>query len=420
MTQNVVYSGQVAQDAITIIKKFRPEMTFFRDTYRQIHSMPELSGQEAETARIVSNFLETLGGFTVHTGIGGHGIAAVLSNGDGPCLLLRADMDALPMLEQTNLPYASERTMASQDGPKPVMHACGHDAHVACLMATAQLLFNSRAYWRGTLICVFQPAEETLSGANAMIADRLFDKIPKPDIVLVQHLSNGRTGKISSRSGTLLTASESLSIRIFGHGGHGGWPHQCIDPVNIGCSIVLQLQTLVSREVEPGKLAIITCGSIHAGETAGTIPNHLDLKVTLRALDDATHTRLLASIKRIVEAECRVGGTTRAPLIETTRSSGATINDDNTFQVLKNSFVSYFGTEYSDMEIATATEDVHLLASAAGAPLVMWFFGGSDAAQWDNAERQGTLEELPMNHSPFFAPNKGRAERNNLGQLHFR
>lgn len=389
---------------MTIIKKFRPEMTFFRDAYRQIHSMPELSGQEAETALIVSNFLETLGGFTVHTGIGGHGIAAVLSNGDGPCLLLRADMDALPMLEQTDLPYASKRTMASQDGPKPVMHACGHDAHVACLMAAAQLLYDSRACWRGTLICVFQPAEETLSGARAMIADRLFDKIPKPDMVLVQHLSNGRTGKISSRSGTLLTASESLNIRIFGHGGHGGWPHQCVDPVSIGCSIVLQLQTLVSREVEPGKLAIITCGSIHSGETAGTIPNHLDLKVTLRALDDATHARLLASIKRIVEAECRVGGSTRAPLIETTRSCGATINDDSTFQVLRNSFASYFGTEYSDMEIVTATEDVHLLATAAGAPLAMWFFGGSDTTQWDNAERQGTLDQLPMNHSPLFAP----------------
>lgn len=386
------------------MKQFRPDMAFFRDSYRQIHRMPELSGQEADTALLVSAFLESLGGFTVHTGIGGHGIAAVLSNGDGPCLLLRADMDALAILEQTGLPYASQRTMMDQDAAKPVMHACGHDTHVACLMATTQLLYDSRAHWRGTLICLFQPAEETLSGAKAMIEDGLFEKVPKPDLVLAQHVDNLRTGAITSRGGPLLMACESLGVRIFGAGGHGGLPHQCVDPVTIGCSIVTKLQTIVSREVEPGKLGILTCGSIHAGDTAGTIPDHLDLKVSIRAEDDATHRKMHASVKRIIEAECRAGGATRTPQYNTIMSGSATVNDEDSFQRLRSSFVSYFGSDYSDMDTAAATEDVHLLATAAGAPLVMWFFGGTDATQWDETERDGRLDELPVPHSPFFAP----------------
>ena len=259
-------------------------------------------------------------------------------------------------------------------------------------------------HWRGTLICVFQPAEETLSGARAMIADGLFDKIPKPDAVLVQHVDNLRTGTITSRSGPLLMACESLNIRVFGDGGHGGFPHHCVDPVIIGCSIVIKLQTIVSREIEPDKVAILTCGSVHAGETAGTIPDHLDLKVSIRAQDNETHEKMLASVKRIVEAECKAGGSTRAPQYETIMSGSATINARQYLSAVEKLLCFLFGSAYSDMDTAPATEDVHLLATAAGAPLVMWFFGGSDAAHWDEAKRAGRLDELPVPHSPFFAP----------------
>ncbi|KAJ3495083.1 hypothetical protein NLG97_g3649 [Lecanicillium saksenae] len=369
--------------------------------------MPELSGMEIETARLVADFLSSLEDFQVHTGIGGHGVVGVLHNGDGPKLLLRADMDALPVLENTGLSYASKRVMKDRFGQdKPVMHACGHDTHVASLMAVAKLLTDARGHWQGTLICLFQPSEEHLNGAEAMVNDGLYEsgRVPRPDVVLAQHVDNDPCGRITMKSGPALTASSSLAIRIFGRGGHGSSPQDCIDPIVIGCSIVTKLQTIVSREIDPNELAVVTCGSISAGDAANIIPEYLDLTLNIRSLNPIVHNRILCAIKRIVEGDCKTAGCDRLPTISTMRSSPATINDDATVEKLKISFSSYFGAEFTDMEVATASEDVSILATAAGAPLVMWFFGGSDPDKWNEAKARGELERLPQNHSELFAP----------------
>ncbi|KAL7932843.1 hypothetical protein V8C35DRAFT_328069 [Trichoderma chlorosporum] len=367
--------------------------------------MPELSGQEKETARTVANYLNSLGSFEVFTKIGGHGIAGVLTNGEGPTILLRADMDALPLLENTGLPYASMRTQIVKNGiEKPVMHACGHDTHVASMMAVAKLLLCARADWKGTLICLFQPAEEHLNGAKAMVDDGLYDKIPRPDIVLAQHVDNARCGTIQMRSGPTMTASVSQNIRIFGRGGHGSAPQDCIDPVIIGSSIVVQLQTIVSRQIDPGQLAVVTCGSIHAGDAPNVIPDFLDMKINIRALTDDMISRILVSVKTIVEATSKAGGCEREPLIETISSTPATINDDSTVQTLEKSFASYFGSNFERMDVTTASEDVSILATTVGARLVIWFFGSTDPIQWDIACQNGKLAEIPYNHSPLFAP----------------
>ncbi|EHK17843.1 uncharacterized protein TRIVIDRAFT_194365 [Trichoderma virens Gv29-8] len=381
---------EATQYAAGFIKKHRPDMTFFRETYRQLHSMPELSGQEEETARIVAEYLQSLGSFEIFTKIGGHGIAAVLTNGEGPTLLLRADMDGLPLLEKTDLPYASTRTQIDRSGiEKPVMHACGHDTHVASMMAVAKLLLRTRSHWEGTLICLFQPAEEHLNGARAMVDDELFDKIPHPDIVLAQHVDNARCGTIHLRSGPTMTASVSLQIPIFGRGGHDSAPQDCIDPIIIGSSVVVQLQTIVSRQIDSRQLAVVTCGSIHTGDAPNMIPDFLDLKINIRALTDGVISRILVSIKRIVEAACKAGGCDREPLIETISSTPATTNDETTVQTLEKSFKSYFGSSLEHMDVATASEDVSILATTVGAR-----FG----------HMKGKLDEIPYNHSPLFAP----------------
>ncbi|KAL7942754.1 hypothetical protein V8C42DRAFT_151277 [Trichoderma barbatum] len=396
---------ETSRHAAALIPKHRPDMTFFRDTYRQLHSMPELSGQEEETARIVADYLNSLDSYQVFTKIGGHGVAGVLTNGEGPTILLRADMDGLPLLEKTGLPYASMRTQIDKSGiEKPVMHACGHDTHVASMMAVAKLLLSARSHWQGTLICLFQPAEEHLNGAKAMIDDGLYDNIPRPDIVLAQHVDNARCGTIQLRSGPTMTASVSLQIRIFGRGGHGSAPQDCIDPIIVGSSIVVQLQTIVSRQIDPGQLAVVTCGSIHAGDAPNIIPDYLDLKINVRALTDNIISRIVESVKRIVDAACKAGGCDRDPLIETISSTPATINDESTVQTLEKSFASYFGTSLEHMDVATASEDVSILATTVGARLVIWFFGSTDPIQWDAALQNGKLNEIPYNHSPLFAP----------------
>lgn len=394
----------MSTDLSTIVEKYRPDLQPFESVYRRLHSSPELSGQEEQTAATAAAHLTSLG-FEVHTGIGGHGVAGVLRNGAGPTVLLRADMDALPVLEKTGLHYASTKRMPDWDGvEKPVMHACGHDVHVTCMMAVATLLSEAKAHWHGTLICLFQPSEEHLNGAQAMVDGGLYDKVPKPDVVLAQHVMRLKAGTVTIRPGPVLTASDSFAVRIFGRGGHGSAPHACIDPIVIGCSVVSRLQTVVSREVPPGELAVVTCGSIHGGDAENVIPDYLDLKLNVRTYNPDVRKRVLASIERIIEAECRASGAVEKPEIKHTFSSPSTINDETTVSMLKNTFVPYFQDNMAEKGLDTASEDFSILATAVGAPYVMWFFGGVDAQTWENAKAEGKIEELPINHSPFFAP----------------
>ncbi|KAI9039989.1 putative zinc metallopeptidase [Aspergillus affinis] len=388
----------------SILDKFRPDVKIFEDIYRQLHNSPELSGQEKETSELVANFLNKLG-FEVHTHIGGYGVASVLRNGSGPTVLLRADMDALPIHEKTGVPYASHKTVKDKDGvEQPVMHACGHDFHVVGLLASAELLHSARQYWSGTLICIFQPAEEQLSGAQAMIDDGLYEKIPKPDVVLAQHVMRQRAGTVTVRPGRLLTAADAFDVRVYGRGGHGSAPHTCIDPIVIGAAIVTRLQTVVSREVIPGELAVVSCGSIQAGSTPNIIPSHLDLKIGVRTYDPKVRERVNAAIRRIIEAECEAGGAVQKPLIKCTHSAPATINDGEMVKALRGTFESYFEDNLVDDEPAAASEDFSLLATTVDAPYVMWTFGGVDPQTWEDAVAKGTVHELPSNHSPFFAP----------------
>ncbi|PWY76983.1 zinc metallopeptidase [Aspergillus heteromorphus CBS 117.55] len=387
-----------------ILAECRPNLLPFEGIYRQIHQNPELSLCEKETSAIAADHLKTLD-FEVHTHIGGYGVAGVLKNGDGPTVLLRADMDALPVQEKTGLPYASTKTAKNNEGIEvPVMHACGHDTHVVSLMASASLLHSARKYWSGTLICIFQPAEELVSGAQAMLDDGLYNKIPKPDVVLAQHLMSMRAGTVNIRSGRLLTAADVLNVRIFGKGGHGSTPHLCIDPIVTGAAIVMKLQTVVSREVVPGELAVVTCGSIQSGQTANIIPDTLDIKLGIRTFDMSVRERVIAAIKRIIHAECEAAGCEREPQIDHVTSTPATINDDATVRALLKTFGSYFKERLVDSEPAAASEDFSLLARAVGAPYVMWTYGGVDPQTWDDAVKKGTVKGLPGNHSPFFAP----------------
>ncbi|KAF7173487.1 hypothetical protein CNMCM6106_007565 [Aspergillus hiratsukae] len=390
--------------SLSLIEKYRPDLTPFEETYRQIHASPELSGQEEQTSATAASHLKTLG-FDVHTHIGGYGVAGVLRNGPGPTVLLRADMDALPVEEKTGLPYASTKTAIDPDGETvPVMHACGHDTHVVCLMASASLLHAAREHWSGTLICVFQPAEEYMSGARAMVEDGLYERVPKPDIVLAQHLVRMKAGTVSIRAGRLLTAADAIDIRVYGRGGHGSAPQSCIDPIVIGAAIVTRLQSIVSREVTPGELAVVSCGSIHAGHKSNIIPDELELKLSVRTYDKATRERVIACIKRIVEAECEASGAVEKPSVEIVSSVPATINDEATVRALKETFGSYFQEDLVEAEPISASEDFSLLATAVGAPYVMWTYGGVDAETWDDAVDKGTVNELPNNHSPLFAP----------------
>jgi amidohydrolase len=314
-------------------------------------------------------------------------------------------MDALPVEEKTGLEYASKVIATDTNGKKqPVMHACGHDTHVTTLMAASTLLHAARDKWSGTLICVFQPAEEHFNGAQAMLEDGLYDKIPKPDLVLAQHVMRMRAGTISLRAGPLLTAGDAYDVRVFGRGGHGSQPQTTIDPIVLGSSIVTRLQSIVSREVTPGKLAIVTVGSIHAGQSHNIIPAHLDLQLNVRTFDTAVRERVCAAIHRIIEAECQAAGVEQKPEIKLTFSTPSTINDEKTVGALKETFRPYFGKDLVNTELPTASEDFSLLATAVGAPYVMWMFGGTDPQTWDEAVEKGTQDALPSNHSPFFAP----------------
>src|ERR671928_1217195 len=238
--------------------------------YTDIHAHPELSMQEIRTAGVAAERLEAAG-YDVTTGIGKTGVVGLLRNGDGPTVMLRADMDALPVKEATGLPYASTVMATDRDGTTvPVMHACGHDMHVTWLVGATTLLARARDAWRGTLLAVFQPAEETAEGAQAMIDDGLFARFPKPDVVLGQHVMPAPAGMVGYRPGTTQAAADSLEVRLFGRGAHGSMPESSVDPVVMSAATVLRLQTIVSREVAANQAAVVTIGALQSGTKPGS------------------------------------------------------------------------------------------------------------------------------------------------------
>ncbi len=370
------------------------------EVYRDLHTHPELSGQEHRTAGIVAAWLRDLGHDVVE-GVGGTGVVGILRNGTGPTVLLRADMDALPVTETTGLPHAS-----SVEG---VMHACGHDVHVTCLLGAADRLTAAREQWSGTVLFLFQPAEETVSGARSMVDDDLFTRVPRPDVVLGQHVAPIPAGLLGLRSGPAFAASDSLKVTLHGAGGHGSRPEATVDPVVMAAATVMRLQTLVSREVAGTDTAVVTVGALNAGTKANIIPNDAELLLNIRSYDDAVREHLLGAIDRVVRAEAAASRAPRPPELEVFESAPAAVNEPDAVERTRAALESVVGVgRVVDPGLVTGSEDVGVLATAAGAPLVYWLLGGADPAAFAGATTAEQLLRvvagLPSNHSPEFAP----------------
>jgi len=384
-----------------------PDLEALATLYRDLHAHPELSFAEHRTAGIVAERLRALG-YEVTAGVGGTGVVGVLSHGTGPTVLLRADMDGLPVLEQTGLPYASTaRATDSTGADVPVMHACGHDVHVTCLLGAAAELAAARGTWQGTLLLVFQPAEEQGNGAQAMIDDGLYTRFPVPSIVLGQHVSPVAAGVLGVHGGPAMAGADALRVVLHGKGGHGSRPETTVDPILMAAAIVLRLQGIVSREIAARDSAVLTVGALHAGTAVNIIPDQAELLLSLRHFDDKVRAQVLAAVERIVRAESAASGAPKDPEIDITASFPVLVNDPAGCAKLTDLFNAGVGLAL-DPGPVTGSEDVCLLATAAGVPCVYWFLGGSDPALFAGAtsieEARGIVDSLPSNHSPLFAP----------------
>lgn len=373
--------------------------------YKDIHSHPELSMQETRTSALAADRLKAAG-YDVTTGVGKTGVVGLLRNGDGPTVMLRADMDALPVKEATGLPYASTVTASDRaGGTVPVMHACGHDMHVTWLVGATTLLAQHRDAWKGTLMAVFQPAEETAEGAQAMIDDGMVQRFPKPDVILGQHVMPMPAGVIGSRSGVVTSAGDSLQIRLFGRGAHGSMPQASVDPVVMAASTVMRLQTIVSREVAPTDPVVVTIGALQAGTKENVIPDEAIIKLNVRTFDDAVRTRVLDAIKRIVNAESEASGAPKPPEFTTLDRYRMVQNDPDATQRIVKAFRQHFDAGHvTETKPTTASEDFGSFGAEWKVPAVFWFVGGTDPELYAKAKSEGRLGELPTNHNPRFAP----------------
>jgi len=373
--------------------------------YTDLHAHPELSLQEIRTAGIAADRLRAAG-FETTTGVGKTGVVGLLRNGEGPTVMLRADMDALPVLEATGLPYASTVTARDREGKTtPVMHACGHDMHVTWLIGATNLLARARDVWRGTLLAVFQPAEETAEGAQAMIDGGLFERFPRPDVVLGQHVMSSPAGEIGWRAGVVTSAADSLQIRLFGRGAHGSMPEASIDPVVMAAATVMRLQTIVSRELAAAEAAVVTIGALQAGTKENVIPDEAIIKLNVRTFDEAVRKRVLAAIERIVNAEAAASGAVRPPEITPLDRYSLVRNDDEATRRVVAAFRSHFpAAQVHETKPTSASEDFGCFGSQWHAPAVFWFVGGIDAAVYAKATEAGRIGEIPTNHNPHFAP----------------
>ncbi|GAA2897231.1 amidohydrolase [Microbacterium esteraromaticum] len=374
--------------------------------YIDLHKHPELSFQETRTAGIAATHLRDLG-LEVTEGVGVTGVVGVLANGEGPVVWLRADMDALPVVEETGLAYASTATGIDPDGNTVgVMHACGHDMHVTAMIGAVERLVAERAQWSGTVVVVIQPAEEYGAGARAMLDDGALDRFPRPDVVLGQHVTPLPAGTIGVRPGPQMSASDGIQVVLHGRGGHGSRPHSTIDPIVMAASTIMRLQTVVSREVDPHDLAVVTVGAIHAGTKNNIIPADATLQLSLRYPDEQLREKVLEKVERIIRAEAMASGAEREPEISTLHKLPATINDADATARVVSAFRGVFGEQsVIDPGLFTGSEDVSWFARDAGVPLVFWFWGGVDPKVYADAVANDTVDkDIPTNHSPFYAP----------------
>lgn len=373
--------------------------------YKDIHAHPELAMQETRTAGIAADWL-THYGYEVTTGVGKTGVVGVLKNGEGPCVLLRADMDALPIEETTGLDYASRATGLDRYGKESfIAHACGHDMHVAWLMGATRLLAENKDAWRGTVLAVFQPGEETAEGARAMIEDGMVKRFPRPDVTMAQHVSVLPAGAIGWGTGLVMAAADSWEVTLFGRGAHGSRPQNSIDPVVMAASSVMRLQGIVSREIGMTDSAVVTVGALQAGQSENVIPDRALLRLNVRTFKSEIRTRTLAAIKRILEAEAAASGAPKPPAFSVLSEFPPTVNDVEAMERVAAAFEKRFGAvRVRQMSPISASEDFSLFGTTWGVPVVHWFVGGVDPAAFKAASAAGKLDELPSNHAPNFAP----------------
>lgn len=390
------------------LKKLIPQLDALlpelEEVYKDLHRHPELSMCEVRTAKIAADYLQRYG-YEVTREIGVTGVVGVLHNGEGPVVMLRADMDALPMAEATGLPYAADLVTRNEEGVEvPVCHSCGHDMHVTWLMGVARVLAEHRDSWQGTLLAVFQPGEEVGIGAQSMVDDGMLQRFPKPDIILGQHVMVGPAGTVGHRSGTILSAGDSLKVKLFGQGSHGSQPQTSIDPVVMAASTVLRLQTIVSREISPSDQAVLTVGSLQAGTKENIIPDDATLKLNVRTYDEGVREHMLGAIKRICCAECAASNAPREPEFTTLNRYPLTINDAKASIRLAQAFGDWFGDRAYETAPAAASEDFSVFGRAWKVPYVFWFVGCTDPQIYAQAKAKGAINSIASNHSPKFAP----------------
>ena len=386
------------------------------ETYKMLHAAPELSHREEKTASFFANQLRTLG-YTVTERVGkfdrpewaGYGVVAVMKNGDGPTVLLRTDLDALPVDEKTELPYASKVKTKNDSGQDvSVMHACGHDIHITNMLGTAKVLAQLRDQWRGTLMLVGQPAEETIDGARAMLKDGLYMRFPRPDYAIALHdTPDLETGKVGYVPGYALASATAVDIKVRGLGGHGSKPEATKDPIVLAAQVILALQTIVSRENSPLDPAVVTVGSIHGGTRYNIIPDEVNLQLTVRAYKEEVRQRLLASIERIAKGIAVAAGVPndRAPIVKVseTEVTTATYNDPALTERLAAAFVTALGQEnVIRASPIMGSEDFGYLSLDHQIPTTMFWLGASDPSKLKQSKETGT--PLPSLHSPLFAP----------------
>jgi amidohydrolase len=374
--------------------------------YEDLHAHPELSFAEHRTSSLLAERLRKIG-YEVTTGVGRTGVVAILRNGPGSTVLMRADIDALPVKEDTGLPYASKAKGIDPNGKEvPVAHACGHDMHATWLIGAAEILAARRETWSGTALLVFQPAEELGAGAIAMIEDKFFSRFGTPVVALGQHVAPMPAGKLFMRAGPVMAANDSVRIVLHGRGAHASAPEQSVDPIVMAASVILKLQTIVSRQIGAADNAVVTIGTVHAGLKENIIPDRAELTLSIRTYDAVLRERVLESIRRIVKAEAESAGATKPPEVTTMYAFPAVDNDAEATRKVSEAFVSKFGKEnILPTPVVMGSEDFGIFGDRGGFPSVFWFVGGADPVTFAAAEKANRItQDIPFNHSPHYAP----------------
>src|SRR5215213_7420508 len=414
LTAVAVLAFNVSAQQLSLDAMIDRDIASWLTTYRNLHAGPELSHREEKTSAFVASELRKLG-FTVTERIGKfqntqwsrYGVIAVMKNGPGPTVLVRTELDALPVEEKTGLPYSSEVKTKNDAGVEvSVMHACGHDMHMTSFLGTAKMLSELKSRWSGTLVMLGQPAEETGDGANAMLRDNLYANFPKPDFAIALHdKPELETGKVGYRPGYAMASATSIDIKIRGVGGHGSAPETTKDPIVVAAQVVMALQTIVSRENSPLDPAVVTVGSIHGGTRYNIIPDEVNLQLTVRTYKEEVRKRVLASIERIVKGVAATSGIPedRAPIVKVSEGTGSTYNDPQLLERLAGAFKQALGEEnVVKVPPIMASEDFGYFSLDQKIPATIFWLGASDPAKLKQSKESGVA--LPGLHSALFAP----------------